>query len=106
MYDTQEIAIALARSIANSCTCKNKNTRREESRKGAPMKNPIATTEPRKTLFVARINYDTSEAKLRREFEMYGQIRKIVMVHDLNNKPRGYAFIEYVHERDMHCDML
>ncbi|GFQ99381.1 u1 small nuclear ribonucleoprotein 70 kDa [Trichonephila clavata] len=67
----------------------------------APTKNPMATTDPFKTLFVARINYDTSEAKLRREFEMYGQIRKIVMVHGPKNKPRGYAFIEYVHEREM-----
>lgn len=56
-----------------------------------------------KTLFVARINYDTSESKLRREFEGYGPIKKIVVIHDsVNGKPRGYAFIEYEHERDMH----
>ncbi|XP_077994713.1 U1 small nuclear ribonucleoprotein 70 kDa-like [Glandiceps talaboti] len=56
-----------------------------------------------KTLFVARINYDTSESKLRREFESYGPIKSIRMVHDVNSgKPRGYAFIEYEHERDMH----
>jgi RNA recognition motif. (a.k.a. RRM, RBD, or RNP domain) len=35
---------------------------------------------------------------------MYGPIKKILMVHDSNEaKPRGYAFIEYEHERDMHC---
>lgn len=29
------------------------------------------------------------------------------MVHDVDtNKPRGYAFIEYEHERDMHCKYL
>ncbi|GFS76339.1 u1 small nuclear ribonucleoprotein 70 kDa [Nephila pilipes] len=70
----------------------------------APMKNPMATSDPFKTLFVARINYDTSEAKLRREFEMYGQIRKIVMVNNNiceKTKPRGYAFIEYERERDL-----
>ncbi|XP_041365266.1 U1 small nuclear ribonucleoprotein 70 kDa-like [Gigantopelta aegis] len=56
-----------------------------------------------KTLFIARINYDTSESKLRREFEVYGPIKKISLVHDRNGgKPRGYAFIEYEHERDMH----
>lgn len=49
-------------------------------------------------------NYDTSESKLRREFEVYGPIKKIVVVHNIDsNKPRGYAFIEYEHERDMHC---
>ncbi|CAL1279461.1 unnamed protein product [Larinioides sclopetarius] len=68
----------------------------------SPQRNPNATVDPYKTLFVARINYDTSEAKLRREFEIYGPIKKIVMTHDLNRKPRGYAFIEYERERDMH----
>jgi U1 small nuclear ribonucleoprotein len=29
---------------------------------------------------------------------------QIVLVHDKRtSKPRGYAFIEYEHERDMHC---
>merc|ERR1712142_1055199 len=44
-----------------------------------------------------------SESKLRREFEQYGPVKRIRMVNDANNgKPRGYAFIEYEHERDMH----
>lgn len=61
------------------------------------------TTDPFKTLFVARINYDTSESKLRREFEVYGPIKKIILIQNKNTaKPRGYAFIEYEHERDMH----
>ncbi|XP_075249870.1 U1 small nuclear ribonucleoprotein 70 kDa-like [Convolutriloba macropyga] len=60
-----------------------------------------ATADSFKTLFVARLNYDTSESKLRREFEHYGPIRKIKFVKDLSGKPRGYAFIEYEHERDM-----
>ncbi|XP_040176074.1 U1 small nuclear ribonucleoprotein 70 kDa [Anopheles arabiensis] len=63
-----------------------------------------ATEDPFKTLFVARINYDTSESKLRREFEIYGNIKKIIMINDKDTgKPRGYAFIEYEHERDMHA---
>ncbi|XP_070496027.1 U1 small nuclear ribonucleoprotein 70 kDa isoform X1 [Chironomus tepperi] len=60
------------------------------------------TEDPFKTLFVARINYDTSESKLRREFEVYGPIKKIILIHNENNRARGYAFIEYEHERDMH----
>ncbi|XP_068627192.1 U1 small nuclear ribonucleoprotein 70 kDa [Battus philenor] len=68
-----------------------------------PAANPLSTTDPFKTLFVARINYDTSESKLRREFEGYGPIKRICMVYSKeNDKPRGYAFIEYEHERDMH----
>ncbi|KAJ3662967.1 hypothetical protein Zmor_007281 [Zophobas morio] len=68
-----------------------------------PNSAPNITADPFKTLFVARINYDTSESKLRREFEVYGPIKKIVLIHNsVNGKPRGYAFIEYEHERDMH----
>nr|CAI5828247.1 unnamed protein product [Callosobruchus analis] len=68
-----------------------------------PNSSANITGDPFKTLFVARINYDTSESKLRREFEVYGPIKKIVLIHNsVNGKPRGYAFIEYEHERDMH----
>ncbi|KAG6464957.1 U1 small nuclear ribonucleoprotein 70 kDa [Manduca sexta] len=68
-----------------------------------PTANPKATADPFKTLFVARVNYDTSESKLRREFEGYGSIKKIHMVFNKESgKPRGYAFIEYERERDMH----
>lgn len=68
-----------------------------------PNKNPDATSDAYKTLFVGRLNYDTTEAKLMREFETYGTIKKITMVNDkLTGKPRGYAFIEYKREKDMH----
>ncbi|RNA02583.1 U1 small nuclear ribonucleo 70 kDa, partial [Brachionus plicatilis] len=49
-------------------------------------------------------NYDTSESKLRREFEAYGKIRQIKLVHDIKTgKPRGYAFVEYEDENSMHA---
>ncbi|KAI6181579.1 U1 small nuclear ribonucleoprotein 70 kDa [Aphelenchoides besseyi] len=67
----------------------------------APAENSRATVDPYKTLFVARISYETSESRLRREFERYGRINKVVMVHDKDGKPRGYAFIEYAHKSDM-----
>nr|XP_045609871.1 U1 small nuclear ribonucleoprotein 70 kDa-like [Procambarus clarkii] len=68
-----------------------------------PHNNESATGDPCKTLFVSRINYDTTESKLRRNFEIYGPIKKIVMVYNIKTgKPRGYAFIEYEHERGMH----
>ncbi|CAG5129846.1 unnamed protein product [Candidula unifasciata] len=70
----------------------------------APATNPNATSNPFRTLFIARINFDTSESKLRREFEVYGPVKKISVINDRNSgKPRGYAFIEYEHERDMHA---
>jgi U1 small nuclear ribonucleoprotein len=61
------------------------------------------TEDPFKTLFTARVNYYTSESKLRREFETYGTIKSIRIVQNVKDgKPRGYAFIEYESERDMH----
>jgi len=62
-----------------------------------------ATQDAFKTLFVARVNYYTSESKLRREFESYGTVKSIRIVQNVKNgKPRGYAFIEYESEKDMH----
>jgi len=63
-----------------------------------------ATEDPFKTLFIARINFYTSESKLRREFEEYGTIKSIRMVSNVKNgKSRGYAFIEFENEKDMHA---
>uniref|UniRef100_A0A183AX53 RRM domain-containing protein n=1 Tax=Echinostoma caproni TaxID=27848 RepID=A0A183AX53_9TREM len=68
-----------------------------------PKKNPSATSNPYNTMFVARLNYDTSESKLRREVEVYGRVNQIVLVkNQKTGKPRGYAFVEFEHERDMH----
>jgi len=66
-----------------------------------PHKDQKATSDPYKTLFVSKINYNTSEHKLKREFEMYGPIKKVRIIQDQEGKPRGYAFIEYEKERDM-----
>ncbi len=72
-----------------------------------PASNEDTTTDPFKTLFVGRINFYMSESKIRREFETYGPIKQIKMVHDKETgKPKGYCFIEYEHERDMHCKYL
>ena len=63
--------------------------------------------DPFKTLFVARVNYYSSESKLRREFEQYGNIKSITVVQNSKEKkPRGYAFIEYESEKEMHCKYL
>lgn len=66
-----------------------------------PHKDQNAVGDPFKTLFVARISYDTTEKKLKREFEVFGSIKRVRMVYDTKGKPRGYAFIEYEHERDL-----
>lgn len=41
--------------------------------------------DPFKTLFVARVSYEATERKLRREFEEYGPVKSIRLVHEKNN---------------------
>merc|ERR1711862_151942 len=64
-------------------------------------KDPNASGDPFRTLFVARLSYDTTEKKLKREFEVFGSIKKARMIYDQKGKPRGYAFVEFEHERDL-----
>jgi len=66
-----------------------------------PSKDPNINSDPYRTLFVGRLNFSTSEHKLKREFEIYGAIKKVRVVVDKKGKPRGYAFIEFERERDM-----
>ena len=47
-----------------------------------PHKDANAVGDPFKTLFVARISYDTTEKKLKREFEVFGSIKKVRMIYD------------------------
>ena len=80
----------------------------------------LTTGDAYKTLFVARLSEDTTEAKLKREFEQFGPIKSLRVVHerapgggggggggamddddDDAGAPRGYAFVEYEHEADM-----
>uniref|UniRef100_A0A1D1ZHQ9 U1 small nuclear ribonucleoprotein n=1 Tax=Anthurium amnicola TaxID=1678845 RepID=A0A1D1ZHQ9_9ARAE len=74
----------------------------EELQKYDPSKDSNVTGDPYKTLFVARLNYETTEHKIKREFESYGPIKRVRLITDKEaNKPRGYGFIEYMHTRDM-----
>ncbi|KAF7828840.1 U1 small nuclear ribonucleoprotein 70 kDa [Senna tora] len=74
----------------------------EELEKYDPHNDPNVSGDPYKTLFVARLSYETTESRIKREFESYGPIKRVRLVTDKNtNKPKGYAFIEYLHTRDM-----
>ncbi|CAM5161993.1 unnamed protein product [Eretmochelys imbricata] len=62
--------------------------------------NKGVTGDPHLTLFVARLNLQTTEEKLKEAFSRYGDIRKIRLVRDLvTGCSKGYAFIEYKEER-------
>eukprot|EP00933_Yihiella_yeosuensis_P069434 TRINITY_DN7597_c0_g1_i2.p1 TRINITY_DN7597_c0_g1~~TRINITY_DN7597_c0_g1_i2.p1 ORF type:complete len:371 (+),score=118.34 TRINITY_DN7597_c0_g1_i2:57-1115(+) len=79
----------------------HKDAQKEIIAKYDPHKDENTSGDPFKTLFVGRISYDTTEKKLKREFEVFGSIKKTRMVYDQKGKPRGYAFIEFEHERDL-----
>uniref|UniRef100_A0A6B2LTC5 RRM domain-containing protein n=1 Tax=Arcella intermedia TaxID=1963864 RepID=A0A6B2LTC5_9EUKA len=52
--------------------------------------------DPRKTLFVARLNHKTTEETLRNIFEQYGPIDHFRLVRDIvTGHSRGYAFMTY-----------
>lgn len=48
--------------------------------------------------------YDYLPSMKRRCSLCYGVFQIVVTHNTVNGKPRGYAFIEYEHERDMHCE--
>ncbi|XXG52611.1 hypothetical protein AAC387_Pa03g0893 [Persea americana] len=67
-----------------------------------PSNDPNISGDSYKTLFVAKLNYETMEHRIEREFEAYGPIKQVRLVADkATNKPRGYAFVEYMHTWDM-----
>lgn len=68
-----------------------------------PHEDEKIASDPFKTLFVARIKYETGESKLKREFEEFGRINSVRLIENVKNgKPKGYAFVEFEKERDMH----
>ncbi len=47
-----------------------------------PNADPNIDGDPYKTLFVARLSYEVTERKLMREFEEFGPVRRVRIVHD------------------------
>lgn len=64
-----------------------------------PTEYPLQS-DPLKTLFVYRLPFDCDERRIRREFEIFGPLKSVVLVKDKEGKPRGYAFLEYEMEKD------
>ncbi|KAH7460236.1 U11/U12 small nuclear ribonucleoprotein 35 kDa protein [Phytophthora ramorum] len=62
-------------------------------------KDPQIQGDPYSTLFVGRLHFDTTEETLRGFFEAYGPIRRLRLVRDKSDKSKGYAFVEFEHER-------
>ena len=67
-----------------------------------PKSDKNITGDPFRTLFISRINFETTESKLKKELSQFGDIKNITMIkHKTTGKPKGYAFVTFKHERDM-----
>ena len=80
---------------------KHKRELVEKAKEWNPKEDPNTTSDPFKTLFVARLSYSTTETTLRNELEAFGAIKKVRIVCDNQGNPRGYAFVEFEQQRDM-----
>ena len=49
--------------------------------------------DPFKTLFVGRLSYEVTERKLKREFEEFGPIKRVRLVHDKNTGAAGHCWL-------------
>ncbi|MBN3282904.1 U1SBP protein, partial [Polyodon spathula] len=62
--------------------------------------NKEVVGDPHRTLFVSRLNRQTTEEKLKEVFSKYGDIQRLRLVRDIvTGISKGYAFIEYKEER-------
>ncbi|RKP26091.1 hypothetical protein SYNPS1DRAFT_2267, partial [Syncephalis pseudoplumigaleata] len=75
---------------------------KEQLEQWDPHKDPRASGDPYKTLFIGRLSYEATEEDIRRAFDRYGKIVNIVLVRNKETQAsRGYAFVEFEDERDM-----
>jgi len=74
---------------------------------GHPWDDRKAEGDPYKTIFVGRLNYTTTEDRLKREFEIFGPVEGVRVVRNkFTKKSRGYAFVEFRNESDADCKSL
>jgi U1 small nuclear ribonucleoprotein 70kDa len=70
---------------------------------GQPYTQDGISEDPKKTIIVGRLNFDTTEDKLKDEFSIYGDIKMVRLIRDNKGVSRGYAFIEFESRRDFLC---
>ena len=68
---------------------------------GHPKKNPNATDNPFKTIFIYKLDRNVNENQIKNEFKKYGEINKIRLIRDLNGRSRRYCFIEFKHSKTL-----
>jgi len=72
-----------------------------EIKKWNPYHDKKIEGNPYNTIFVGRLNYITTEERLKKEFEIYGPVVNVrVVLNKQTKKSRGYAFVEFAKDRD------
>ena len=66
-----------------------------------PHANTSCTGDGYKTLFIGRLNHETTEDTLMKELERYGPLVQVKLVRTNEGKSRGYAFVEFERSSDM-----
>ncbi|KAH1260358.1 U1 small nuclear ribonucleoprotein [Glycine max] len=59
----------------------------EELEKYDPHNDPNVSGDPYKTLFIARLSYESTDSRMKREFESYGAIKRVGVL----NIPKGFS---------------
>lgn len=75
---------------------------KESLRDYDPAHDKMIRGDPYKTLFIARLDYNVTERDIAQVVGRFGDIAYIRIVRAKDTeKPRGYAFVTFEHERDM-----
>ncbi|MBT3209371.1 MAG: RNA-binding protein [Bacteroidetes bacterium] len=52
-------------------------------------------------IFVAKLNYDTEETKLREAFEVYGEVDSAKIISDkFSGRSKGFGFVEMLNDEE------
>ncbi|KAJ5068165.1 u11/u12 small nuclear ribonucleoprotein 35 kda protein [Anaeramoeba ignava] len=66
-----------------------------------PKKDSKIKTDPEKTIFIGRLNLETTEETLKNVFEKFGEIQYVRLIRDIvTGFSKRYAFIEFKHRSD------
>ncbi|EGG07788.1 uncharacterized protein MELLADRAFT_35320, partial [Melampsora larici-populina 98AG31] len=99
---TDSMQVQFERRQEDRIKRKEEKASRQETCGYDPKEDPNATGDPYRTLFISRLSFEATESDLKKEFDMYGPIEKLLIVKNkLTGKSRGYAFILFEREKDM-----
>ncbi|KAF7278641.1 hypothetical protein GWI33_008157 [Rhynchophorus ferrugineus] len=72
----------------------------ERALKSTYRPNRFVKGHPQCTIFVSRLNHETTKDTIKDIFSKYGKLKRFRMVKDIvTGMPKGYAFVEYEEER-------